>query len=83
MNAIRFEMTVDETVAGALPKLRPMLGRQIEVIALEASPAAETRNPRTLDDFLAHRLKRPADVEPVTLEDMERAITQGALGGDV
>ena len=81
MNAIKFETTVDETVAGALPRLRPMLGLRVEVIALEAAPSSETRN-LTLDDFLAHRLRRPAHVEPVTLEDMERAITRGALGGD-
>ena len=37
----------------------------------------------SFDDFLAHRLKRPADVEPVTLEDMERAIARGAVGDDV
>lgn len=82
MNAIRFETTVDETVAGALPKLRPMLGQRVEVIALEAVPSSTTRSTSTLDDFLAHRLKRPADVEPVTLEDIERATVRGALGDD-
>ncbi len=83
MNAIKFETTVDETVAGAMPKLRPMLGQRVEVIALEATHSSTTRSPRTLDDFLAHRLKRPAEVEPVTLEDMEKAIVRGALGGNV
>ncbi len=80
MNAIKFETTVDETVAGAMPNLRPMLGRRVEVIALEAESASAQRI--TLDEFLAHRLKRPADVEPVTLEDIESAIGHGALGGD-
>ncbi len=83
MNAIKFETTVDETVADAIPNLRPMLGQRVEVIALEAPPPAEPRNGSTLDDFLSHRLKRPADVEPVTLEAMERAIARGASGGDV
>ena len=83
MNAIRFETTVDEAVAGAMPKLRPMLGQRVEVIALEASPPSTSRSPTTLDDFLAHRLKRPDEVAPVTLEDMEQAIARGALGGDV
>ncbi len=83
MNAIKFETTVDETVAGAMPKLRPMLGQRIEVIALEASSPSSSRSLTTLDDFLAHRLKRPADVASVTLEDMEQAIARGALGGDV
>lgn len=66
MNAIKFETTVDETVAGAMPKLRPMLGQRVEVIALEATPSSTARSRRTLDDFLAHRLKRHAEVEPVT-----------------
>ncbi len=83
MNAIKFETTVDETVAGAMPKLRPMLGQRVEVIALKATHPSTTQNRKTLDDFLAHRLKRPAEVEPITLEDMEKAIVQGALGGDV
>lgn len=83
MNAIKFQTTVDDAVAGALPKLRPMLGRRVEVIALETSTARTRRSHDTLDDFLAHRLKRPSNIEPVTLEDMERAIVRGALGGDV
>lgn len=83
MNAIKFETTVDETVAALMPQLRPMLGRRVEVIAHDAKSAAIATAPLTLDDFLAHRLKRPADVAPVTLEDMERAIARGALGDDV
>ena len=83
MNAIRFEMTVDEAVAGAVPELRPMLGRRVEMIAQETAPLPYRRNPGTLDDFLAHRLERPANIEPVSLEDMERAIARGALGGDI
>jgi hypothetical protein len=80
MNAIKFEKTIDETVAGAMPELRPLLGRRVEVIALDAVPDPVERRQISFDDFLAHRLKRPADVEPVTLEDMERAIARGALG---
>lgn len=81
MNAIRFETTIDEETACAMPKLRPMLGRRVEVIALEAEPLTTART--SLDDFLAHRLRRPAGIDPVTLEDMERAIARGALGGDI
>ncbi len=72
MNAIRFETTVDEAVAGAMPKLRPILGRRVEVIALESKAASSQRI--TFDQFLATRLRRPADVAPVTLQDMELAI---------
>ncbi|MEM8964064.1 MAG: hypothetical protein AAGD38_21445 [Acidobacteriota bacterium] len=58
MNAIKFETTVDEEVAGVLPRLRPMLGRRVELIALEsASPVREERS-LTLEQFLEqHRLK--------------------------
>lgn len=82
MNAIKFETTIDETVAGAMPELRPMLGRRVEVIALDAVPPRTSRS-LTFDDFLAHQLERPADVPPVTLEDMERAIERGATGEDL
>ena len=73
MKAIKFKTTIDEKVAGAMPKLRPLLGRRVEVIALESALSSSSRSSGTLDDFLAHRLKRPAGIEPVTLEDMERA----------
>ena len=81
MNAIRFKTTVDAAVAGALPKLRPMLGRQVELIALAPEPATSEQR-ITLDDLLAHRLRRPEGVASVTLEDMDLAIARGALGGD-
>ena len=80
MAAIRFKTTVDETMAGAMPKLRPLIGRKIEVTAT-AAPSAERDRSSPLDEFLDHRLKRPEGVEPVTLDDMERAIAEGAMGG--
>ena len=83
MNAIRFETTIDEIVAGAMPELRPMIGRRVEVIALDAVSSSSEGRPISFDEFLAHRLERPAGVEPVSLEDMERAIRQGAMGDDV
>ena len=82
MAAIRFQTTVDETIAGAMPKLRPLIGRKVEVTATTA-PSVERDRTRTLDEFLDHRLKRPQGVEPVTLDDMERAIAEGAMGADV
>lgn len=82
MADITFETTVDDAVADVLPKLRPLLGSRIRVTAREAAPAPP-RTGITLDDFLIRRLKRPAGVEPVDLEGMERAISAGALGEDV
>jgi hypothetical protein len=80
MHAIKIDTTVDEAVAQALPALRPLLGARVELIALQTEPPAPERRKLTLDEFLALRLKRPAGVPPVTLEDMERAIEEGALG---
>jgi hypothetical protein len=90
MNAIKFETTIDETVAQAMPKLRPLLGKRVELIALDAelpagesAPAGARRRKLSFDEFLALRLERPPGVAPVTLEDMERAIIKGALDGNV
>lgn len=82
MDAIKFETMIDETVAGAMPQLRPLLGRRVEVIALDTVKAPADHRQTSFDDFLAHRLKRPADVDPVSLDDMERAIGGGAVGAD-
>jgi hypothetical protein len=73
MNAIKFKTLIDESVAGALPELRPMLGRQVEVIALDPRPVVDEESPLSFDEFLKFRLKRPVGIEPVSLEDMERA----------
>jgi hypothetical protein len=37
----------------------------------------------TVEEFLSHRLKRPAGLAPVSLEEMEAAILRGALDGDL
>ena len=38
-------------------------------------------NPKlTVDELLASRIKLPPGVGPLSLEDMERAIAEGALG---
>ena len=79
MNAIKFKTLIDESVAGALPELKPMLGRQVEVIALDSRSTATKEPSLSFDEFLKYRLKRPAGIEPVTLEDMEQAIAEGAL----
>lgn len=78
MNAIKIDTTIDEAVARAIPALRPLLGRHVELIALdaEASGAREL----TVDEFLDARIKLPTGVSPISLEDMERAIAEGALG---
>lgn len=78
MNAIRIDTTIDEAVARAIPALRPLLGRHVELIALDAAPPKEPA--LTVDEFLATRIKLPIGIGPVSLEDMERAIAEGAGG---
>jgi hypothetical protein len=80
MNEIKVDTTIDEAIAQALPALRPLLGMRVELIALQAGPPQPPRRKLTLKEFLASRLERPAGVAPVTLDDMERAIAEGARG---
>jgi len=78
MNAIRIDTTIDEAVARAIPALRPLLGRHVELIALDSAPPRERE--LTVEEFLAARIALPTGTSPISLEDMERAIAEGALG---
>lgn len=80
MNAIKVDTTIDESVARAIPALRPLLGRQVELIALDTATAPALERKLTVDELLASRIKLPPGVGPLSLEDMERAIAEGALG---
>ena len=80
MNAIKVDTTIDKAVAGAIPALRPLLGKHVEIIALEAAPEPEPERKLTVDELLASRIKLPPGVGPLSLEDMEQAIAEGALG---
>ncbi len=78
MNAIKVETIVNEVMAQAIPALRPLLGRRVELIALQAEQPPAKRI--TLDEFLTHRLVPPHGVR-LSLEHMERAIEKSAAGG--
>lgn len=80
MNSIRTDAMVDEALARAVPALRPLLGKHIELIALDLSRAVTPARRLAFDAFLATRLTRPEGVAPVWLEDMERAVEEGAAG---
>jgi hypothetical protein len=86
MNAIKVETTVDEATARAIPALRPLLGQRVELIALETQrePAAEPPGPKlTVDELFAAAVKPPPGTPPLTEEDIQRAIIEGALRGNV
>ncbi len=83
MNAIKVDTTIDENLARAVPALRPLLGRRVELIALETESTAMPRRTLAVDELLASRIKRSPGSPPVSLDDMERAIADGALGRGV
>jgi hypothetical protein len=89
MNAIKFEAMIDEAVAQAIPPLRPLLGKHVEMIALAAdtelpSATTETRRKKlSFDELLALRLEPPPGVGPISDADIEKAIIKGALDGNV
>lgn len=80
MNAIKVHTTIDEAVARAIPALRPLHGRRVELMALDATPASAPEQRLTVDEFLASRIKLPPGVGPLSPEDLERAIAEGAIG---
>lgn len=80
MKAIKVDTTIDEAVALAIPALRPLLGRRVELIALDAPSTLVSERPLTIDELLASRIKLPPGTGPLSIEDMEQAIAEGALG---
>lgn len=80
MNAIRVDATIDEAVARAIPALLPLLGKRVELIALEASPVSEPLHRLTVDELLGSRIDLPPGVGPLSGDDVERAVAAGALG---
>jgi hypothetical protein len=81
MDAVRINTLVDNCVVTAIPALRPFLGHKVELIALDAEPQLEQqkKTSMSLDEFIATRPKWPANHPPITLEEMDQAIVQGAL----
>jgi hypothetical protein len=79
-NAIRVDTVVDEAVARALPALRALLGKQVELIAIDTTPAPPSGRKITVDELPAARIKPPPGFGRLSEEDIELAIAQGALG---
>ena len=85
MNAIKVQTTVDEATASAIPALRPLLGKRVELIALqiEGGSSEPAKQKLTLDELLARRVDAPPGTPPLSEEDIRRAIVEGAIGGNV
>ena len=85
MNPIKVQTTVDEATAAAIPAFRPLLGKRIELIALqtEAESVEIPQRKLTLDELLARRVDAPTGAAPLTDDDVQRAIITGALDGNL
>lgn len=85
MNPIKVQTIVDEATAAAIPAFRPLLGKRVELIALqaEAEPAKIAARKLTLDELLARRIDAPVGATPLTDDDIQRAIITGALDGNL
>jgi hypothetical protein len=81
MKAIKIDATIDEAAARAIPGLRPLLGKHVELIALDSTSAPTTPRKLTVDELLGSRIKLAEGVGPLSVADIERAIAEGALGG--
>jgi hypothetical protein len=80
MNAIKVDTTVSEALAREIPAFRPYLGVQVEIIALVPAPAPPPARKLSVDEVLASRIKLPAGAGPLSHEDIDRAIAEGAMG---
>jgi len=79
MSAITVDTTVNEPLVRAIPELRPLFGKPVRLIAEEVKGADVPA--MSWEEFLQnHQLQRPPGTRPVSVEDMERAIAEGALG---
>lgn len=64
MKAIEVDTTIDEAVVRAIPALRPLLGKRVELIALDAASMVSERT-LTVDELLASRIKLAPGIGPL------------------
>ncbi len=81
MNSLTFDTRIKPDHLLHLPDDLPV-GTPVRVTIEPLTPAA-LADQISFEEFLRHRLQRPAGVRPVTLDDMEEAIIRGALDGNL
>ena len=82
MHPVHIDTTIDQAAVAAIPALLPFLGRHVELIALEIEPKSLNSREKekiSLDEYLNSRTKWMADSPPISLDDMEKAIVDGAI----
>jgi len=84
VTAIKVKTTVDEATAAAIPALRPLLGKRVELIAVhtDGEPEEPPKQTLTVDELLARRVAAPPGAR-LTADDIRRALSEGALDGNV
>ena len=79
--AVQIQTIINEEMVKDMPDLQPLLGHRVQMIALdlESTEVDQEEQKISFDQFLATRPEWPKDKPPVTLEEMEEAIIQGAV----
>ena len=79
--AIQIQTVINDAMVKNIPGFQPLLGHRVQMIALDLEPTDVDQEEKKIsfEEFLATRLKWPKDKPPVTLEEMEEAIIQGAI----
>ena len=80
MKAIKVDAMIDDDVVRVIPALSPMLGKHVELIALDTATGTAPVAKLTVDELLASRIKPPPGLGPIDQEAIDRAIAEGALG---
>ena len=78
--AVQIQTIINEAMVNDIPDLQPLLGHRVQMIALDLEPTEVDQEKKiSFEQFLATRPKWPKGKPPVTLEEMEEAIIQGAV----
>ncbi len=79
MKTLCIHTVVDKRLIKSLPALQPMTGRLIELVVRPIETGDPKKPVVSFDELMQHRLSRPKHIEPVSLEQMARAIEDGAV----
>lgn len=77
---LEIQTMVEQALVDVVPALQPLLGHRVQMFAfdLELSSPVTSGRKISFEEFLATRPAWPKDRPPVSLEEMEKAIIQGA-----
>ena len=80
--ALQIQTVIDENIVANLPELKPLLGHRVQIITLDLETEQTTTDNHeqkiSFQEFLQNRTAWQKNKPPISLEQMEQAITQGA-----